>query len=258
MNRIKKEAIKSIVLGILVILSIYLYYRVYFNYDLDDFAKALDVRENRLSEDELLEIVHIILATPKDMYLNISKNVVIGVLSTQKEYFDVVSKFVSNLKENIVKKNYSLKFKKMKIDEFKSSKSIFFNYGYFIDFHMFVYELSRRNILPSKKTFEFDKVFIKESNSSTEVYFFNSNTEEAAILTCPKYGFSQFENRIEQSSYLVFSWSDGLGFTELVSKDSLIPVEFSNIQFSEVKIKESDYKKELIIRRLFPDTIQKW
>ncbi|ABP68129.1 hypothetical protein Csac_2556 [Caldicellulosiruptor saccharolyticus DSM 8903] len=255
MNRIKKEAIKSIVLGILVILSIYLYYRVYFNYDLDDFAKALDVRENRLSEDELLEIVHIILATPKDMYLNISKNVVIGVLSTQKEYFDVVSKFVSNLKENIVKKNYSLKFKKMKIDEFKSSKSIFFNYGYFIDFHMFVYELSRRNILPSKKTFEFDKVFIKESNSSTEVYFFNSNTEEAAILTCPKYGFSQFENRIEQSSYLVFSWSDGLGFTELVSKDSLIPVEFSNIQFSEVKIKESDYKKELIIRRLFPDTI---
>lgn len=84
MNRIKKEAIKSIVLGILVILSIYLYYRVYFNYDLDDFAKALDVRENRLSEDELLEIVHIILATPKDMYLNISKNVVIGVLSTQK------------------------------------------------------------------------------------------------------------------------------------------------------------------------------
>ncbi|WAM31512.1 hypothetical protein [Caldicellulosiruptor naganoensis] len=255
MNKIKKEVIKSIVLGILVILSIYLYYKVYFNYDLEDFANVLNISENRLSEGELLEKAHIILATPKDMYLNVSKNVVIGVLSTQKEYFDVVSKFVSKVKESIVKKSYSLNFKKKKIDEFKSSKVLFFNYGYFIDFYTFVYELTKRSILPAKKDFKFDKVFIKESNLNTEIYFFNSKTEKAVVLQCPKYGFSQLEDRIEQSSYLIFSWSDGLGFTELVSKDTLIPVEFSNVQFSEVKIKESDYKKDLIIRRLFPDTI---
>lgn len=255
MNRIQKETIKTIVLGILVILSIYLYYKVYFNYNLNDFVNVLDIRNNKFSDAELLEKVHFVFATPKDMYLNVSKNVVIGVLSTQKEYSEIISRFINKFKENVVKGNYNLSFKKIKIDEFKSSKALFFDYGYFIDFHTFVYELTKRNILPSKSNFEFDRIFIKELNSNTEIYFFNSDTQEAAVVKCPQMGFSQVEERVEKNTHLIFSWSDGLGFTELVSKDSLIPVEFSDVKFSEIKIRESDYKKEVIIRRLFPDTI---
>ncbi|WAM33820.1 hypothetical protein [Caldicellulosiruptor morganii] len=255
MEKNKKEAVKSIVLGILVILSIYLYYKVYFNYDLKDFAIALNGSYSRLSEDDLIAKAHIVLATPENMYLNISKNVVIGILSTQKEYFDVLSKFVKKIKEVVVKKNYSLKFMKVKIDYFKSNRGLIFDYGYFIDFNTFVYELTKRNVLPSRKDFRFDRVFIKENGSDTEVYFFSSIAEEAAVMSFGGDAFSQLEDRIEQKPSFVFSWSDGLGFTDLVSKDALIPVEFSNVQFSEIRIKESDYKKDLIIRRLFPDTI---
>ncbi len=55
MRKSKTEAIKSIVLSILVILSIYLYYKIYFDYKVEDIVKTVDIFQKQQSEQQLLK-----------------------------------------------------------------------------------------------------------------------------------------------------------------------------------------------------------
>lgn len=118
-----------------------------------------------------------------------------------------------------------------------------------------MYELTRRTTDKIPKGFEFDKIFIKEDSNATIVYFFNSQKQIAILQKFDQFGFLPLERVIEKNLSIIYSWADGLGFTEIAKNDVLIPIEFSDIQFSEIKIKDSSFKKEWIVRRLFPDTI---
>jgi len=255
MRKSKVEVIKSIVLSILVILSIYLYYKVYFDYNVEDIVKAIDIYQNSQSDQQLLKKAREILASPKEMYLNISKNVVVRILSNQSQYSQVVSKFIEGIEKSLVKKEFEISQKNISANFFKQRRVLILSYGYEIDFITFVYELTKRNIGNLVQGFKFDRIFIEENGKGTVLYFFNSQEQRAAILRFSPFGFLPLENLIEKDLKLVYSWSDSLGFTEIANKDILIPVEFSDVQFSEIKTRESSYKKELIVRRLFPDTI---
>lgn len=255
MRKSKVEVVKSIVLSILVILSIYLYYKVYFDYKVEDIVKAVDIYQNSQSDQELLKKARGILVSPKELYLNISKNVAVRILSNQAQYSQVVSKFIEGIEKSLVKKEFEISLRNISVNFFKEKKLLILNYGYPIDFNTFVYELTKRNIAEVSKGFEFDRIFIEENGSGTRLYFFNSQKQIAAVMRFSSVGFMPLEDSIEKDLKLVYSWSDSLGFTEIANKDILIPVEFSDVQFSEIKTRESSYKKELIVRRLFPDTI---
>lgn len=255
MRNRRKEAIKSIVLSILVILSIYLYYKIYFDYKVDDIIKVAFAYRSKQSDQQLLKKAKEVLVSPKEMYLNISKNVAVRVLSNQDEYLQAVSKFIEGIEKAFVKKEFEISIKNIPVDFFKSKKLLIFRYDYPINFSTFLYELTKRNILEDVKDFEFDRIFIEENTTFTLIYFFNSQKQVAAVTKFNQFGFLPIEKLIEKNLSLVYSWSDGLGFTEIASKDVLIPVEFSDVQFSEIKTRESSFKKEIAIRRLFPDTI---
>uniref|UniRef100_A0A7C5Z9K3 Regulatory protein YycH domain-containing protein n=1 Tax=Caldicellulosiruptor owensensis TaxID=55205 RepID=A0A7C5Z9K3_9FIRM len=255
MRKSKVEVVKSIVLSILVILSIYLYYKVYFDYRVEDIVKAIDIYQNSQSDQQLLKKSRKILVSPKEMYLNISKNVAVRILSNQSQYSQVVSKFIEGMEKSLVKKEFEISQRNISANFFKQRRVLILSYGYEIDFNTFVYELTKRNIGNLVQDFKFDKIFIEENSKGTVLYFFNSKEQRAAILRFSPFGFLPLENLIEKDLKLVYSWSDSLGFTEIANKDILIPVEFSDVHFSEINTRESSYKKELIIRRLFPDTI---
>jgi regulatory protein YycH of two-component signal transduction system YycFG len=255
MRKSKTEAIKSIVLSILVILSIYLYYKIYFDYKVEDIVKTVDIFQKQQSEQQLLKKAREILVSPKEMYLNISKNVAVRVLSNQAQYSQVVSKFIEGIEKSLVKKEFEISFKSISADFFKVKKVLILSYGYPINFSTFVYELTKRSIAEVPKGFDFDRIFIEENATSTLLYFFNSQKQRAVVMKFSQFGFMPLEDLIEKDLKLVYSWSDSLGFTEIANKDILIPVEFSDVQFSEIKTRESSYKKEVTIRRLFPDTI---
>ncbi|ADQ05815.1 conserved hypothetical protein [Caldicellulosiruptor hydrothermalis 108] len=255
MRKSKVEVIKSIVLSILVILSIYLYYKVYFDYKVEDIVKAVDIYQNSQSDQELLKKARKILASPKEMYLNISKNVAVRILSNQAQYSQVVLKFIEGIEKSLVKKEFEISLRNISANFFKQKRVLILSYGYQIDFNTFVYELTKRNIGNAAQGFEFNRIFIEENGTGTVLYFFNSQKQRAVVMRFSQFGFMPLEDSIEKDLKLVYSWSDSLGFTEIANKDILIPVEFSDVQFSEIKTRESSYKKELIVRRLFPDTI---
>ncbi|WPX08910.1 hypothetical protein [Anaerocellum danielii] len=255
MRKSRIEVIKSIVLSILVILSIYLYYKVYFDYKIEDIVKAVDIYKNSQSEQELLKMAREILASPKEMYLNISKNIAVRILSNQAQYSQVVSEFIEGIEKSLVKKEFEISSRDISINFFKQKRVLILSYGYQIDFNTFVYELTKRNIGNAAQGFEFDKIFIEEYGKNTILYFFNSQKQRAVVMRFSQFGFMPLEDSIEKDLKLVYSWSDSLGFTEIANKDILIPVEFSDVQFSELKTRESSYKKEVTIHRLFPDTI---
>ncbi|BCS80089.1 two-component system activity regulator YycH [Anaerocellum diazotrophicum] len=255
MRKSKVEVIKSIVLSILVILSIYLYYKVYFDYKVEDIVKAVDIYQNSQSDQELLKRARKILASPKEMYLNISKNVAVRVLSNQEQYSQVVLKLVEGIEKLLIKKEFEISLKNISTNFFKQKRVLILDFGYKINFNIFLYELAKRNIGRETQGFEFNMIFIEENDKNTILYFFNSQKQSSVVMKFPQFGFMPLEDSIEKELKLVYSWSDSLGFTEIANKDILIPVEFSDVQFSEIKTSESSYKKDLIVRRLFPDTI---
>ncbi|ADQ44981.1 hypothetical protein Calkro_0065 [Caldicellulosiruptor kronotskyensis 2002] len=251
----KKEFLKSIVLSILVILSIYLYYKIYFDYKTEDIIKLALAYKKEQSQQQLLKKAKEILVSPKEMYLNISKNITLRILSNQNEYLKVVSKFIEGIERGFVKREVEVSTKNLNIDFFKSGRYLIFCYDYPVNLNVFLYELTRRTTDKIPKGFEFDKIFIKEDSNATIVYFFNSQKQVAILQKFDQFGFLPLERVIEKNLSIIYSWADGLGFTEIAKNDVLIPIEFSDVQFSEIKIKDSSFKKEWIVRRLFPDTI---
>lgn len=107
----KKEFLKSIVLSILVILSIYLYYKIYFDYKTEDIVKLALAYKEEQSQQQLLKKAKEILVSPKEMYLNISKNIALRILSNQNEYLQVVSKFIEGIERGFVKREVEVSTK---------------------------------------------------------------------------------------------------------------------------------------------------
>lgn len=254
MSKINKEHFKSIMLGILVILSIYLYYKVYFQSPIGEYLKSFEERLNNTDEEDIIKNAQIILVKPDEVFLNISKNISVAILSNQKEYEKLMTSFIDALKEGILKNDYQLQKSVVNLDQFKTGPTFMLNYSYFVDFKTLIYELTKKRIGLNWGSFTFDKVFIKET-TRTEVYFYNSASKKGIVLLLKKKNFNDIASYVMDRGKLIYSWSDSLGFTKIVEENTLIPIELSNIEFSEIKQRDNEQKKEAIIRRIFPDTI---
>lgn len=195
----KKEFLKSIVLSILVILSIYLYYKIYFDYKTEDIVKLALAYKEEQSQQQLLKKAKEILVSPKEMYLNISKNIALRILSNQNEYLQVVSKFIEGIERGFVKREVEVSTKNLNIDFFKSGRYLIFCYDYPVNLNVFLYELTRRTTDKIPKGFEFDKIFIKEDSNATIVYFFNSQKQIAILQKFDQFGFLPLERVIEKN-----------------------------------------------------------
>jgi len=254
MAKLNKENVKSILLGILVILSIYLYYNVYFQSPISEYITRFEQRFTKQDEDQIKNIADMILIKPDRMYLNISNRVSFAIMSDQKEYKDLLNSFIKAIKKGLLQDNLELKKEYLPIKRFKEGPVFMLEYSYHLNLDDFVFELVKKKDATVDNDFTFDKIFIKEDKGA-HIYFYNSEKSSCYFLDTNNAGFKEIATDIMQSAQLIYSWSDSLGFSQIVKDDALIPVELSNINFSQIKQKDDEQKKEAVVRRIFPDTI---
>ncbi|MEZ0537146.1 hypothetical protein ACAG39_07810 [Caldicellulosiruptoraceae bacterium PP1] len=252
------ENIKSIVLGILIILSIYLYMIVFFQNPIESYFGFIST--SFLNQDDnknLTDISIITTINPRKVIYIENKSLLKVVFSNDDLYKSIINGFIDEIKRNILTNNYKIDDYYADFKKDDAQKYINFEYSYFLNIHLFSQTLFNKDIFKNMMPFFFDKVYIYKSDGSLKICFMNSTIQKAVVISINDGAswIADIMDKIDSQNSNIFSYASSLGWSDLAPEDALIPIKLSNLRLYEVKVKASESKKNILIKRLFGDTL---
>lgn len=248
----KLERIKTIVLGMLIILSIYLYFVVFIQKPVDYLNYLRNFLQSQDSKAASFNINF--MAVPEYIILTGDNKVSLLILSNSANFNRVVNFAVKNLKKALLVDKFSF-YTKVISDDIVTQEGIKLSYPSLISLKEYIVDLCGK--YEGQDDFKFNTIII--NNSKSKLIFYFVNTKLSYCYSLEAYMDIEYSKILElkdsEQNRLLLSYSKDLGWEDLAYKSVSIPIEFENLSVSEVKPTISERKRLEITKKLFPDSL---